>query len=84
MKQSVRLGNRAIGFNLRNNNRLRPRPGRVFAWVFLQHVYDIRYIVKFRINWALSNSLNTYNRHSDWHKLEVCGTKMSTYLWASL
>ena len=26
-------------------------------------------IVKFRINWALSNSLNTYNRHSDWHKL---------------
>ena len=24
------------------------------------------FIVKFRINWALSNSLNTYNRHSDW------------------
>ena len=26
------------------------------------------------INWALSNSLNTYNRHSDWHKLEVYAT----------
>ena len=25
------------------------------------------FIVKFRINWALSNSLNTYNRHSDWN-----------------
>ena len=31
------------------------------------------------INWALSNSLNTYNRHSDWHKLEVCGTNVSIY-----
>ncbi len=37
-------------------------------------------IVKFRINWALSNSLNTYNRHSDWHKLEVCATNVSIYL----
>ena len=36
-------------------------------------------IVKFRINWALSNSLNAYDRHSDWHKLEVYATKMSTY-----
>ncbi len=25
------------------------------------------FIVKLRINWALSNSLNTYNRHSDWN-----------------
>ena len=39
----------------------------------------ISLIVKFRINWALSNSLNTYNRHSDWHKLEVCGTNVSIY-----
>ena len=36
-------------------------------------------ILKFRINWALLNSLNTYNRHSDWHKLEVCGTNVSIY-----
>ena len=36
-------------------------------------------IVKFRINWALSNSLNTYNRHSDWHKLKVCATNVSIY-----
>ena len=36
-------------------------------------------IVKPIINWALSNSLNAYNRHSDWHKLEVYATKMSTY-----
>ncbi len=41
-------------------------------------------IVKPIVNWALSNSLNTYDRHSDWHKLEVYATKMSTYLWASL
>ena len=34
------------------------------------------FIVKPTINWALSNSLNPYNRHSDWHKLEVYGTKM--------
>ena len=31
-------------------------------------------IVKFRINWAVLNSLNAYDRHSDWHKLEVCAT----------
>ena len=37
------------------------------------------FIVKFRINWALSNSLNTYNRHSDWHKLEVYATNVSIY-----
>ncbi len=50
------------------------------------HSYELRsnfkkhfYIVKFRINWALSNSLNTYNRHSDWHKLEVCATNVSIH-----
>ena len=37
------------------------------------------FIVKPIINWALSNSLNAYDRHSDWHKLEVYATKMSTY-----
>ena len=31
------------------------------------------------MNWSHSNSLNPYNRHSDWHKLEVYATKMSTY-----
>ena len=31
------------------------------------------------INWAHSNSLNAYNRHSDWHKLKVYATKMSIY-----
>ena len=36
-------------------------------------------IVKPIVNCALSNSLNAYDRHSDWHKLEVCGTKMSIY-----
>ena len=37
-------------------------------------------IVKFRINWALSNSLNTYNRHSDWKpKLKVYATNVSIY-----
>ena len=35
----------------------------------------MKIIVKFRINWALSNSLNAYDRHSDWHKLEVYATK---------
>ena len=42
------------------------------------HIF-LDFIVKFRINWALSNSLNTYNRHSDWHKLEVCATNVSIY-----
>ena len=37
------------------------------------------FIVKPIINWALPNSLNAYDRHSDWHKLEVYATKMSTY-----
>ena len=32
-------------------------------------------IVRFRINWALPNSLNAYDRHSDWHKLEVYAYK---------
>ena len=42
-------------------------------------------IVKFRINWALSNSLNTYNRHSDWQlKLEVYATNVSIYFYDSL
>ena len=39
------------------------------------------FIVKPIINWALPNSpnsLNAYDRHSDWHKLEVYATKMST------
>ena len=27
------------------------------------------------INWTLSNSLNAYNKHSDWHKLTVYATK---------
>ena len=27
-------------------------------------------MVKFRINWALPNSLNAANEHSDWYKLE--------------
>ena len=27
------------------------------------------------INWALSNSLNAYNRHSDWHNLTGYATK---------
>ena len=42
---------------------------------------DQRYylIVKSIINWTLSTSLNTYNRHSDWHKLEVYATKRSIY-----
>ena len=43
-----------------------------------------QFIVKFRINWALSNSLNTYNRYSDWHKLEVCATNVSIYFLDSL
>ena len=30
---------------------------------------EVQIIVKPVINWAPSNSLNTYNRHSDWHKL---------------
>ena len=44
-------------------------------------IFRIHYIVKPIVNWALPNSLNTYDRHSDWHKLEVYATKMSTYLW---
>jgi len=36
-------------------------------------------IVKPTINCALSNSLNASDRHSDWHKLTVYATKMSTY-----
>ena len=37
-------------------------------------------IVKPIINWALSNSLNAYNRHSDWHKLTIYATNMSICL----
>ena len=50
---------------------------------FGQHLAK-RIIVKPIINWTLSNSLNAYNRHSDWHKLEVYATKMSIYFWVSL
>ena len=32
-------------------------------------------MIKPIINWTLSNSLNAYNRHSDWHKLTVYATK---------
>ena len=36
-------------------------------------------IVKPIINWAHSNSLNAYNRHSDWHNLTGYATKMYIY-----
>ena len=37
----------------------------------------VKSIVKPIINWALSNSLNAYDRHSDWHRLTAYATKMS-------
>ena len=36
-------------------------------------------MVKPIMNWTLSNSLNTSNGHSDWHKLKVYATNMSIY-----
>ncbi len=42
-----------------------------------------QFIVKFRINWTLSNSLNTYDRHSDWHKLEVYATNNKLEVYAT-
>ena len=42
-------------------------------------VYVYRKTIVRPMNWALSNSLNAYNRHSDWHKLEVYATKMSIH-----
>ena len=45
---------------------------------------SVVFTVKPIINWALPNSLNAYNRHSDWHKLTVYATKMSIYFSVSL
>ncbi len=45
-----------------------------WVWVYM-FVLSFHVIVKPIINWALSNSLNPYNRHSDWHKLgSLCYT----------
>ena len=41
-------------------------------------------IVKSIINWALPNSLNAYDRHSDWHNLTGYATKMPIYFYDSL
>ena len=46
----------------------------------MQFSEDLGFIVKPVINWALSNSLNAYDRHSDWKpKLEVYATNVSIY-----
>ena len=54
----------------------------LFSAKFKQKTNSQNIIVKFRINWALSNSLNTYNRDLDWKpKLKVCATNVNVSIY---